>query len=77
MTAVQRGLPHLFQCCMRLEQRFSLGEHEQSLAGNQIVMHLSHQFAKYPLGAISPNRITEPFADHDPDAARHITHLIG
>jgi hypothetical protein len=60
-----------------LSHRFSLWKHEQRLAGNQIPVHLPYQFAKYPLGAISPNRITEPFAHHDPDAAGRITHPIG
>jgi hypothetical protein len=60
-----------------LSDRFSFGKHEQSLAGNQIPVDLPDQFAKYPLGAISPNRITEPFTHYDPDAAGRIIHPIG
>lgn len=77
MSALQRGLPCLFQCWVWLSNRFSFGKHEQSLAGNQIPVHLPYQFAKYPLGPITTNRITEPFAHHDPDAAGLITHPIG
>lgn len=77
MAAVQRGLPHLFQCCVRLSHRFSFWKHEKSLTGNQIPVHLPYQVAKYPLGAISPNRITEPFTHYDPDAAGRIIHPIG
>lgn len=77
MAAAQRGLPDLFQCCVRLSDRFSFGKHEQSLAGNQIPVDLPYQFAKYPLGAITTNRVTEPSAHHDPHTAGFVTHFIG
>jgi hypothetical protein len=60
-----------------LSDRFSFWKHEQGLAGNQIPVHLPYQFAKYPLGTISPNRITEPFTYHNPDTAGCVTHPIG
>ena len=77
MSALQRGLPHLFQCCVRLSDRFSFGKHQQRLPWNQIPVHLPYQFAKYPLGAITTNGVTESFAHHDPDAAGLVTHPIG
>lgn len=77
MSALQRGLPHLFQGCVRLSDRFSFWEHEQSLAGNQISVHLPYQFAKYPLDAITTNCVTEPFTHDDPDAAGLVIHPIG
>jgi hypothetical protein len=59
-----------------LHQRFTFRENQKSLAGNQVLVPLSHQCTKNPLSPISPNRIAEALPDDNSDAARRIIHLV-
>lgn len=61
---------------MRLHQRFAFRKYQKGLAGNQVLVPLSHQCAKNPLCPISPNRIAEALPDDNSDAARRIIHLV-
>jgi hypothetical protein len=61
---------------VRLRQRFAFREYQKGLAGNQVLVPLSHQRTKNPLCPISPDRIAEAFPDDNSDAARRVIHPV-
>lgn len=61
---------------MRLRQRFAFREYQKGLAGNQVLVLLSHQRTKNPLCPISPDRIAEALPDDNSDAARRVIHPV-
>jgi len=61
---------------VRLRQCFPFGEYQKCLAGNQVLVPLSHQRTKNPLCPISPDRIAEALPDDNSDAARRVIHPV-
>jgi hypothetical protein len=58
-----------------LYERFPLREHEKGLAGNQILVPLSYQFAKNPLCPIASDRIPKALPYDNPHAGGSVIHL--
>ena len=61
---------------MRLHQRLAFRKYQKGLAGNQVLVPLSHQCAKDPFCPIPPNRIAEALPDDNADAARRVIHFV-
>ena len=68
----QYGCPQILQLAERKDQCVSLGEYEQVIARNQIVMTRSDKLAEPPLGPIALNRIPKPPANDDSNLSHRI-----
>ena len=68
--ASKRRTPSFLQIFKRKSQRIPFRKHQEGMAGNQFLSHLSRQFPEETFGAIAANGNPKAFSDNNAYAAR-------